>query len=93
MGAARVPHGAEGARLISLAASRNAPEQIDTTVAAGKTVRATMADPVSVYLLYWTAFAGESGPVAFREDPYSWDARLAATIERRSAAQTQLAAR
>ena len=52
-----------------------------------------MAQPVSVYLLYWTAFAGESGPVAFREDPYSWDARLASTIERRSAAQTQLAAR
>jgi murein L,D-transpeptidase YcbB/YkuD len=68
-------------------------DKIDATVAAGKTVRAPMAQPVSVYLLYWTAFAGESGPVAFREDPYSWDARLASTIERRSAAQTQLAAR
>ncbi|MGJ3629122.1 L,D-transpeptidase family protein [Sphingomonas sp. MMS24-JH45] len=68
-------------------------DKIDATVAAGKTVRAPMAQPVSVYLLYWTAFAGQTGPVAFREDPYGWDGDLAARIERRSAAQTQLASR
>jgi murein L,D-transpeptidase YcbB/YkuD len=68
------------------------PEAIDTTVAAGKTVRAKMATPVAVYLLYWTAFANQSGQVSFRDDPYRWDGTLAAKIEARSARQT-LAAR
>ncbi len=63
------------------------PEQIDAALAAGKTVRAKMAEPVSVYLLYWSAFAGANGQVGFREDPYGWDGKLAATVERRSAAQ------
>jgi len=63
------------------------PEAIDAAVAAGKTVRAKMAEPVSVYLLYWSAFAGADGQVGFREDPYGWDSKLAATVERRSAAQ------
>ncbi len=63
------------------------PEAIDAAVAAGKTVRAKMAEPVSVYLLYWSAFAGGDGQMGFREDPYGWDGKLAATVERRSAAQ------
>jgi len=63
------------------------PEAIDTTVAEGKTVRAKLADPVSVYLLYWTAFANPSGQVSFRDDPYHWDGTLAAKIEARSARQ------
>lgn len=63
------------------------PDRIDAVVAAGKTVRAPMAQPVSVYLLYWTAFASPSGQVGFRDDPYSWDAKLAAKVERRSAVQ------
>lgn len=63
------------------------PDAIDSAVAAGKTVRARMAEPVSVYLLYWSAFAGANGQVSFREDPYGWDGKLAATVERRSAAQ------
>lgn len=63
------------------------PEAIDAAVAAGKTVRAKMAEPVSVYLLYWSAFAGADGQVGFREDPYGWDGKLAATVQRRSDAQ------
>lgn len=63
------------------------PEAIDAALAAGKTVRAKMAAPVSVYLMYWSAFAGANGQVGFREDPYGWDGKLAATVERRSAAQ------
>jgi len=68
------------------------PETIDATVAAGKTVRAKLADPVAVYLLYWTAFATPSGQVSFREDPYHWDGTLASKIAARSASQA-LAAR
>ncbi|WP_294352588.1 L,D-transpeptidase family protein [uncultured Sphingomonas sp.] len=64
------------------------PEAIDATVAAGKTVRAQMAQPVAVYLLYWTAFASPSGQVGFRDDPYNWDSDLASKVEARQAKQT-----
>lgn len=69
-------------------------QTIDTTVAAGKTVRAKLAAPVAVYLLYWTAFANQNGQVSFRDDPYKWDGTLASKITARSARETQtLAAR
>ena len=64
------------------------PAAIDATVAAGKTVRAKMAEPVAVYLLYWTAFASPTGQVGFREDPYGWDGELASKVEARQAKQT-----
>ncbi|WP_082438706.1 MULTISPECIES: L,D-transpeptidase family protein [unclassified Sphingomonas] len=66
--------------------------QIDTTLASGKTVRARVADPVKVYLLYWTAFATPNGTMSFREDPYKWDGVLANKIAARAEA-SQLAAR
>ena len=66
-----------------------AGEQVDAVLASGKTVRASMAEPVAVYLLYWTAFANADGQVGFREDPYSWDAQLATKIEARSAERAQ----
>ncbi|MBJ6123378.1 L,D-transpeptidase family protein [Sphingomonas mollis] len=65
---------------------------IDATVAEGKTVRAQLAEPVAVYLLYWTAFANAGGQVSFRDDPYRWDGTLANKIEARSAHEA-LAAR
>jgi len=68
------------------------PEAIDAAVAKGDTVRARLSKPVSVYLLYWTAFASGSGQMNFRDDPYGWDGTLAAKIEARSARQA-LAAR
>ena len=69
------------------------PAAVDGVLASGKTVRATMAEPVAVYLLYWTAFANANGVVGFRDDPYGWDATLASKIEARSAARQSLAAR
>ncbi|WP_373276447.1 L,D-transpeptidase family protein [Sphingomonas kyungheensis] len=63
------------------------PEAIDAAVAKGDTVRARLTKPVSVYLLYWTAFASGSGQMNFRDDPYGWDGTLAAKIEARSARQ------
>ena len=56
---------------------------------AGKTTRASAwRDPMSVYLLYWTAFAGANGQMDFRDDPYGWDRTLAGKIEARSAHPT-----
>ena len=63
------------------------PETIAATVDKGDTVRARLVKPVSVYLLYWTAFASGNGQMNFRDDPYGWDATLAAKIEARSASQ------
>ncbi len=58
------------------------PEQIDETIAGGKTTRATVADPVAVYLLYWTAYVTPDGQVNFRQDPYGWDTLLIQRIAR-----------
>ncbi len=66
--------------------------QIDTVLASGKTVRAQVATPVKVYLLYWTAFATPNGTMSFREDPYKWDGVLANKIAARSA-RSELAAK
>lgn len=52
------------------------PQQIDETIAGGATTRAKVADPVAVYLLYWTAYVTPDGHVNFRQDPYGWDALL-----------------
>lgn len=63
------------------------PEAIAAAVDKGDTVRARLPQPVSVFLLYWTAFASGNGQMNFRDDPYGWDATLAAKIEARSARQ------
>ncbi len=63
------------------------PEEIAAAVATGKTQRVPLQeqDQVSVYLLYWTAFASANGTMNFRADPYGWDGTLAAKVEKRSA--------
>lgn len=63
------------------------PEAIAAQVEKGTTVRARLNKPAAVYLLYWTAFASGNGQMNFRDDPYGWDATLAAKIEARSAKQ------
>lgn len=70
------------------------PEQLQAAIDATKTLRVQLQpqDQVTVYLLYWTAFAGSDGRMNFRADPYGWDKTLAAKIEKRSAI-TAVAAR
>ena len=63
------------------------PEAIAAQVQKGETVRARLPKPVAVYLLYWTAFASGNGQMNFRDDPYGWDAALAAKIEARAGEQ------
>jgi murein L,D-transpeptidase YcbB/YkuD len=56
------------------------PEVVDETIAAGKTVRAPLAQPIAVFLLYWTAYVTPDGQVNFRDDPYGWDRELVLRI-------------
>lgn len=91
-GCVRLEKPAELAKLLARTTPEWTPDKIDETVATGKTVRARLADPVAVYLLYWTAFGGQNGQVGFRDDPYAWDATLASKVEARSA-RPMLAAR
>ncbi len=62
------------------------PEQIDATIAGGKTTRASVARPVDVFLLYWTAYVTPDGGVNFRSDPYGWDTQLMQRIAAQGAA-------
>jgi murein L,D-transpeptidase YcbB/YkuD len=52
------------------------PEAIDAALADGKTLRVSLPQPISVFLLYWTAYMGTDGMMNFRDDPYGWDAEL-----------------
>jgi len=56
-------------------------DEINQTIASGQTVRAPIPRPISVFLLYWTAFAGADGQMSFRGDPYSWDHLLMQRID------------
>ena len=52
-------------------------DAIDAALAKGDTVRASLSDPVAVYLFYWTAYASADGKMTFLGDPYGWDGQLA----------------
>ena len=49
-------------------------------VESGERQRADLPEEVPVYLLYWTARAGEDGTVSFRKDLYGHDETLAAEL-------------
>jgi murein L,D-transpeptidase YcbB/YkuD len=69
--------------------SKWTPDQIDQTIASGDTVRAPLPKPISVFLLYWTAFASADGQVvSFRSDPYDWDRDLMQRIDAATNAAT-----
>jgi murein L,D-transpeptidase YcbB/YkuD len=57
------------------------PAAIDQTLATGQTVRAPLSRPVSVFLLYWTAYLAPDGQMNFRADPYGWDRELLKRID------------
>src|SRR3546814_10972273 len=55
--------------------------KIQSLIDTGKTQRVSLPKEVAVYLLYWTAFAGNNGTMNFRSDPYGWDKLLAPKID------------
>ena len=54
---------------------------IDEAIASGSTRRVPVAQPLPVYLLYWTVFVDADGVTHFRDDVYGRDRRLAAALE------------
>ncbi len=62
------------------------PDAIDAAIASGKTIRAPLPQPISVYLLYWTAYMGTDGMMNFRDDPYGWDEELMTRLRTADAA-------
>ena len=75
---------AAGGKSVSLRAdvtkSAEIKAALDQTIAAGKTVRASLKVPIAVFLLYWTAYVTPDGQVNFRDDPYGWDRVLVQRI-------------
>jgi murein L,D-transpeptidase YcbB/YkuD len=78
----RLRAGSERGRLRPPAAVARprAAGQFDTPRTARETRRIQTGREISVRLLYWTAFVDGQGRVAFREDVYSRDARLAQAL-------------
>lgn len=53
--------------------------RIDKTVASGRHITATLDEAVPIYLVYLTAWVGESGLANFRDDVYRLDKKLRAS--------------
>ena len=54
--------------------------RFDAALDSGETVRVATGRPIDVRLLYWTAFLDGQGRVAFRDDIYRRDTRLAEAL-------------
>lgn len=54
---------------------------LDDALESGETRTLPLARPLPVYLLYWTAIAGEDGSVGFRPDRYGRDSLLLARLD------------
>ncbi|WP_374386633.1 murein L,D-transpeptidase [Brevundimonas sp.] len=78
-GCVRVQGAVEFARLL-LSPDPSKLEQFDTAQDTRETTRVTTGREISVRLLYWTAFVDGQGRVAFREDVYERDAKLAQAL-------------
>lgn len=78
-GCVRVEDAVEFARLL-LAPDPERLGRFDSALASRRTTRVETGRNISVRLLYWTAFVTGQGAVAFREDVYNRDRRLAEAL-------------
>ncbi len=76
-GCVRLAHPVELAKLMLHDDPLWTADAIDAAIAKGETVRAPLAEPVAVFLFYWTAYASADGKMTFLGDPYGWDGQLA----------------
>ena len=78
-GCVRVQDAVGFARLL-LAPDPERLARFDTALNSGETRRVATGRPIGVRLLYWTAFVDGQGRVAFRDDIYRRDTRLAQAL-------------
>jgi murein L,D-transpeptidase YcbB/YkuD len=78
-GCVRVQNAVEFARIL-LTPNPDLLDQFDTAQRTRQTRRIQTGREISVRLLYWTAFVDGQGRVAFREDVYRRDQRLARAL-------------
>lgn len=78
-GCVRVHDAVEFARLL-LSPNNDLLGQFDAAQTSRRTRRIQVGREIGVRLLYWTAFVDGQGRVAFREDVYERDARLARAL-------------
>lgn len=78
-GCVRVQNAVEFARLL-LSPDPVKLAEFDTAQDSRETTRVTTGREISVRLLYWTAFVDGQGRVAFREDVYGRDDKLAQAL-------------
>ena len=78
-GCVRVQGAIDFARLL-LAPDPDKLAIFDTALDSRRTTRVETGRDISVRLLYWTAFVDGRGQVAFREDVYKRDAKLAEAL-------------
>jgi murein L,D-transpeptidase YcbB/YkuD len=81
-GCVRVEHAQELAALVLAAQPAGRPEAIERAMASGATSVVTVARPLPVYLLYWTASVDDTGQLQLGDDPYDRDGRVAAALAR-----------
>jgi murein L,D-transpeptidase YcbB/YkuD len=55
-------------------------DRLKKTIASGRTQHLALDEPMPLYMVYWTASAGEDGAVEFRTDRYNRDKPLIAAL-------------
>ena len=55
-------------------------DRLKKTIASGRTQHLALDQPMPLYMVYWTAVAGEDGTVEFRTDRYNRDKPLIAAL-------------
>jgi L,D-transpeptidase YcbB len=83
-GCVRVERARELAALVLTGQPAGRPEALTRAMAPGPPGVVTVAHPLPVYLLYWTAFVDDEGRLKLVDDPYDRDARVAAGLARAS---------
>lgn len=61
--------------------------ELSEMIAAGETQRLPIAQPIPVYIAYWTAMVAENGDIEFRPDVYGRDRQLTAALSGQRVAQ------
>jgi murein L,D-transpeptidase YcbB/YkuD len=81
-GCVRVEQARELAALVLAGQAAGRPGALERAMSTGATSVVTVARPLPVYLLYWTALVDDEGRLQLRDDPYDRDPRVAAALAR-----------